>query len=164
MTFRLTLALAACFAPGIALSEAAPVDMDRLEACVSMSLARDCVGIGIEECPAALGGYSTVSHGFCLAAEMPWWEAHLDAVYTAGLARSRLIDADSANFGTPGRPSDVEALQVMQQAWVAFRDAACGYEELQWWGGSGSGIASMECITAMTADQIDRLQYFLSEE
>ena len=41
----------------------------------------------------------------------------------------------------------------MQRAWIAYRDARCGYEYSLWQGGTGGGPASVACYMEVTGEQ-----------
>lgn len=139
-------------------------DTDQMTACVEAGGGQDCVGIAVDACMERLGGWSTPAHQACSWAEYEWWDGYLNAVYQRAVTRSRGIDATSGTQGTPDRPSDEEALRVMQRAWIAYRDATCTYEQLQWWGGTGASGAHSECLTRVTADQALLLRGFQVDE
>jgi uncharacterized protein YecT (DUF1311 family) len=108
-----------------------------------------CIGISSGNCmEQTQGGYSTVGMGFCLDAELSFWDGVLNAQYK--LARTRAREADAAN----GTPKALEqALQDMQRAWIGFRDATCDFERGQWGGGTGAGPAGLSCLMNMTGAQ-----------
>ncbi len=121
--------------------------------CMAQGRDRDCIGEGMQACiDTSPGGYSTVGMSACAAAELRWWDGQLNDAYGARMGMATEIDRQPG-FGGPPRPSDVAALRAMQRAWIAFRDATCGFEELQWWGGTGASGAGTECRMRMTAEQ-----------
>ena len=118
-----------------------------------------CIGEATEACVRATpGGASTVGYALCTRAELTWWDDRLNAAYQRMLVQARGIDAQSSSYGTPNRPSDEAALRAMQRAWIVYRDATCGYEELQWWGGTGAHGAGLACAMRLTGAQTLYLQ------
>ena len=133
-------------------------------ACLEAGGGRDCIGASAEACMEATeGGYSTVVMNGCLAAEHEWWDAELNARYGELQARARRIDAQPQPEGMPPRPSDAQALRDMQRAWIAFRDAGCQYDALQWFGGTGASTAYLACQMRMTGEQALTLRGLLGE-
>jgi uncharacterized protein YecT (DUF1311 family) len=116
----------------------------------------DCAGLAAQACMAAPGGDSTLGMMACLEAELGYWQGRLDA-------------ADAARAGaTTGEGAEADAriaarLAAMQEAWAAFRDAACLWEQAQWLGGSGGGPATAACHLRETARQALRLEGWWSE-
>ena len=158
----LSAALSLGIAP--ALAQEVPLDETLIRQCLRGGGDAQCIGVAVEPCIAGLGGYSTVAHQACARAELAWWDGLLNEAYGTAMARAR--DSDAANateIRASVRPSDADALRRMQRAWIAFRDAACGYEALQWWGGTGASGAEAECLMRMTGEQALALQGFARE-
>lgn len=109
------------------------------------------------------GGYSTPVMAGCLDAEREYWDAQLNAAYGDLRARAQQFDADPPIDGMPPRPSSMDALRDMQRAWIAYRDASCRYEELQWWGGTGASGANIGCQMRLTGEQALTLRSYLAE-
>ena len=106
------------------------------------------------------GGQSTAGMGGCLDAEWQWWDARLNTAYKDLMALHRAEDAAAqGSFAPPLAP----ALRDMQRAWIAWRDARCGYDAAQWGGGTGAGPASAACLMETTAQQAIDLQTRLEE-
>ena len=61
-------------------------------------------------------------------------------------------EAELKQWGSAA-PSPAAALREMQRAWIAYRDAACDYEESQWGGGTGAGPAAIGCMMTLTGRQ-----------
>ncbi len=97
-------------------------------------------------------GETTVGMGFCLSQEWGWWDARLNAAYGALMARHSANDAQSKTDGFEAPPV-APALRDMQRAWIAWRDASCDYERVQWSGGSGGGPATVACLMRLTGEQ-----------
>lgn len=151
---RLTLLILSLLA-GPALADDAPaIDSTRIEHCLAQGKGAACIGLAAEACMAATpGGGSTIGYAMCTGHELGWWDSELNRAYQARMAEAREIDTEPPPPGFLPRPSDVEALRAMQRAWIAFRDATCQFEELQFWGGTGMGGAGIACRLRLTATQ-----------
>ena len=139
-------------------------DASVTEACLATDAPADtCIGLGAESCMRDTeGGESTVGMGACLAAEAAYWDVRLNAAYDALRVRTRAIDGETLDYGVVA-PSQAEALQAMQRAWIPFRDAACDYERSKWGGGTGQGPASAACLLHQTAMRTLALEADLAE-
>jgi len=123
-----------------------------------------CIGRAAQACMEETeGGYSTPGMAGCLDAERDFWDGILNNAYGELRSRAREIDAEEPIEGFPPRPSDTEALRDMQRAWIAYRDATCRYEELQWWGGTGATGANIGCQMQMTGERALALRTYLIE-
>ena len=160
------LALLAC-APAAALArENLRFDPAALGACVEGGGGGDCIGQAADACMAATeGGYSNRGMIACIAAELAWWEAGLDASYKELHTREQKLDSELSEgiAGMPPRPSGADSLRDLQRAWTVYRDASCDYEALDWWGGTGAGLMIVSCRLQMTADQALQLRDYLTE-
>ena len=134
------------------------------EACLATDApSESCIGLAAEACMRDTeGGESTVGMGACLAAEAAYWDGRLNAAYDALRVRTRAVDAETLDYGVVA-PSQAEALQAMQRAWIPFRDAACDYERSKWGGGTGQGPASAACLLHQTAMRTLALEADLTE-
>jgi len=141
-------------------------DGDNIAACVEADGGQACIGQETDRCMTETpGGNSTAGMGGCLAAELDWWDAFLNARYQDLRAAERAEDAATTPIpGMMPRPSGADALRDMQRAWIAYRDAACFYEEIQWWGGTGAGPAGTACRMHLTADQALVLRDHLAQD
>ncbi len=146
------LALALAVLPSLAAAQDMVFDPAPTEACLAAGTAdpASCIGHAADACMLENPqGETTMGMGFCLSREWEWWEARLDAAY----AELRGIHADGdASLAAEGvtAPSVAAALEAMQQAWIAYRDAACAYESALWSGGTGAGPATAACFMQMT--------------
>lgn len=136
-----------------------------LAACLADGGGRDCIGAAAETCMAATeGGYSTAGMVGCLAAEHDWWDDALNAAYRDLRAREQAIDArPEPQPGAGPRPSGADAIRDVQRAWIAWRDATCRYEHMQWWGGTGAAVAANACLLQRTAEQTLMLKGYLAD-
>lgn len=135
-------------------------------ACVEGGGRAECIGLSAGVCMETTpGGWTTMGMAACTLAEAEWWDARLNAHYQELMARERLDDSDwpAPEPGTAPRPSGVESLRDMQRAWIAWRDATCAYEVLQWFGGTGAAVAGAGCRMELTGLQALRLQSYLAE-
>ena len=140
-------------------------DAEPLAACITAEGGgRACIGQAADACmDATYGGYSNQGMIACLGAELDWWDADLNAAYHDLHARQSLRDAGWSDADTPWmppRPSGADTLRDMQRAWIAFRDASCAYEALDWWGGTGAQLIEVTCLLQMTAEQALRLRHY----
>ena len=147
-----------------AMAQDVAFDTAATEACLATDApAESCIGLAADACRRDTdGGDTTVGMGACLAAEVAYWDASLNAAYDALRVRTRAIDAESLDYGFEV-PSQAEALQAMQRAWIPFRDAACDYERSKWGGGTGQGPAGAACLLRQTARQALALEDDLAE-
>jgi len=135
-----------------------------VETCLEQGGGNECIGLAAQACMEETeGGYSTPVIGGCLDAERAFWDDLLNTAYGELRVRSQEIDAQEPYEGLPPRPSDIDALRDMQRAWIAYRDASCRYEELQWWGGTGASGAYIGCLMRMTGEQTLTLRSYLAE-
>lgn len=124
---------------------------------------RDCAGRAATACMnGSLSGSTTYGRGFCLDAELRWWDGWLNAAYQSLLALEQATDARTAGYGARA-PSRALALRDMQRAWIVLRDATCAYEASYWGGGSGAGPATVGCLLQETAAQLVELEQRLEE-
>ena len=153
---RLTLsALCLALTPLAVPAQTGPAfDPGALTNCLADGHGAACIGRGAEACTMTTpGGGSNIGYGACIEAERSWWDIELNTAYQMRMNEARSIDREAPIPGLRPRPSDVESLRAMQRAWIAFRDATCAFEELQWWGGTGAGAAGNACRMRMTGEQ-----------
>ncbi len=133
---------------------------DCLSAAGTEAERRDCIGRAAQSCiEATPDGSTTYGSEYCWDREREDWGRALNVTYQRLMRAHRADDAEMAELGSAAPPV-AAALQRMQAAWVAFRDASCGYELAQWGGGSGGGPAYAYCQARMTAEQLFYLQGF----
>ncbi|QYX55640.1 DUF1311 domain-containing protein [Roseovarius sp. SCSIO 43702] len=118
----------------------------------------ECIGIAAEQCMKARG-YATAVMGGCAHAEYEYWDQRLNVAYKAARAKAKRMDTANEELV---RGSLVTALRDMQRAWIAYRDATCDFERLQWGGGTGGGPATASCLMRETAEQFFDLDAFAS--
>lgn len=116
----------------------------------------DCIGRSAQACMAIPGGDTTIGMMECLKGELTYWDGKLNAAYAKRLAADKKNDAELKKMGSAA-PRSEPALRKMQRAWIAYRDAACAYEQSQWMGGTGGGPATMDCHMQETARQALKL-------
>jgi uncharacterized protein YecT (DUF1311 family) len=116
-----------------------------------------CVGRAAAACMMTPGGDTTIGMMECLEGERGYWNARLDVAYTDRMTIAQEQDTEMRELGSAA--ASIEArLRDMQQAWIAFRDASCLYEQAQWMGGTGGGPATMACHMHETARQALKLE------
>ena len=107
-----------------------------------------CVGDAANACMTATeGGETTVGMNGCLDAEGAVWDAILNEEY----ARLR-TEAEAVPPG-PGDYRLADGLRDMQRAWIAFRDAACGFRAAIYRGGTIMSTVTYDCLLRETARQ-----------
>ncbi|MCV2880674.1 lysozyme inhibitor LprI family protein [Actibacterium sp. XHP0104] len=112
-----------------------------------------CIGVSANACiEATPDGYTTVGMGICHGQELGYWDTRLNAAYGQLRDRHQAADAELDQLGSAA-PRRAPALQEMQRAWIAYRDATCDYERSYWGGGTGGGPATVACHMRLTAGQ-----------
>jgi len=137
-----------------ALAQEVPVyDPDDLATCLSQSIVdpNRCIGVGADACFARSQG-SNVAYGFCNGAERDDWDARLNATYQ-GLLETQATATAKLRAFREDYPDLVAEMRAMQRQWIAYRDAACEWDYLQWGGGTGGGPAPASCQMVLTAQQ-----------
>ena len=115
----------------------------------SLAAAELCVGIAAEACIDAGGQYAPVMSE-CFARELEEWDALLNAEYQRALDGARAIDA-RVEIVQP--LTHEQGLRAQQRAWIAYRDASCEFEAVQWLGGTGATPGFLRCMMQMTGEQ-----------
>lgn len=132
-------------------ADQADIDKAALDACVgkagAVEAAMACVGTTQAACVAHIKeAYKDVGevHGDmpCLGAERDYWDARLTDRYDELMAIEHGRGADRA-----------DALRQAERAWIAFRDALCGYDRLTNGHGTGGETAEPLCLIRETARQ-----------
>lgn len=68
---------------------------------------------------------------------------------------------DAADSSRGGGPGDAAAFLKAQRAWLAYRDAECVVEGLQYVGGSMQGMAVAHCRTGLTKARTGQLRVLM---
>lgn len=124
-----------------------------VDAAKDVDAKRMCIGDSAQACMAATGfGETTAGMGECTHNEVKYWDGALNANYKALLAQAKSADAEMQELGSSAA-KQAPALQDMQRAWIAYRDATCKFVVSQWGGGSGAGPASVNCVLQLTGEQ-----------
>lgn len=149
------LVLALMLSPAPLAAQDLVFDIAPVADCIRAGGGESCAGMAAAACmERSPGGQTTVGMGGCLDRERGHWDGWLNAVYQQLYAHLAAQDAQFASAA----PSQAAALLEMQRAWIAFRDAKCGYEASQWGGGTGAGPAAVSCHLHETARQMLYLQ------
>lgn len=113
--------------------------------------ATDCVGVASRACmETEPDGATTVGMVACTARETAWWDSQLNAHY------SSLEASLSADLAT--------ALREAQRAWIAYRDAGCGFEYDLWSEGTIRSVVHAGCLLDETARRAQRLAGYVDGE
>jgi uncharacterized protein YecT (DUF1311 family) len=146
---RIALALgilaAACSAASAqAESEPMPDERKAIAACLERVIGQpelkqmaECIGIVADPCPNAPGA-NTFTIVACHMREQKIWDGYLNQWY--GEAEKRLAD----------EPAALTALTDAERAWIAFRDAKCGYWEKRYAGGTFASVVTGDCMRVET--------------
>ncbi len=114
---------------------------------------RSCIGRSASDCMKDTeGGETTVGMGGCLDAERAYWDTRLNAEYARLQSVAASADAELDTLDSAA-PRLAPPLREMQRQWIAFRDATCDFERVQWGGGTGGGPATLECLMRLTGEQ-----------
>lgn len=97
----------------------------------------ECIGIVADPCPNAPGA-NTFTIVACHMREQKIWDGYLNEWY--GEAEKRLAD----------EPVALTALKDAERAWIAFRDAKCGYWEKRYAGGTFASVVTGDCMRVET--------------
>lgn len=99
----------------------------------------DCVGAASNQCQTGPGGSSTMGIGQCLSAEAEVWDRLLNDEWKQ--LRAVFKDDQTA----------ADSLLAAQRAWIAWRDAECGFQYDRYGGGSMRSVAATGCRMELTA-------------
>lgn len=107
--------------------------------CVAGKDARACIGNAAKLCRAQPGGETTMGMMDCAGRERALWDERLNGAYAALRGKAS--------------PTQATALQQAQRAWMAYRDARCGFEATRYEGGSLAGVVAGNCFLQVTAER-----------
>lgn len=107
-------------------------------------------GVCMDEEP---GGQSTQGMVRCTRAETFFWDEKLNEAYALALADVKAADADDKEY-TPEFAVRQDRLRDAQRAWIAFRDAQCGFDYSIWGSGSMSRVWGASCLSQMTFERV----------
>jgi uncharacterized protein YecT (DUF1311 family) len=124
---------------------------------ISENAVLDCVRLSAGQCMATDGGDNTVGMVMCLSEELRYWDDRLNAAYSSSMETALVEDKALAENGYTYTSLE-DSLRNMQRTWIAFRDAACLYEQAQWFGGTLGEPESMACHLHETARQTLKLE------
>lgn len=126
-------------------------DAADLRACLSRTAdGAACIGLLANPCMETPDGGSTLGMSNCVNQETAAWDILLNEVWPEVMAQARATDEEHAEFGT-GATDVAEQLLTAQRAWLAFRDAQCGYEYAFWSAGTIRSNMYAGCMLDMTA-------------
>ncbi|HEV7354028.1 MAG TPA: lysozyme inhibitor LprI family protein [Brevundimonas sp.] len=97
---------------------------------------------------------STVDISACLSGQLERESDRMDSYFAAVIARAdelgdRIVGADG--------PEVVEALQLSQSAWLAYRDAECSATYAWWSDGTIRGPNTLQCRIDLTRERTRHL-------
>lgn len=121
--------------------------LDAVNASEGETAAAECIGIVAGPCQDEPEGWTTVGMVNCLERETAWWDARLNENYAAVL--ETLDDERTAS------------LRKAQRAWLAFRDAECGFQYDYWREGTIRSVFGSSCMLELTARRAIDISHFL---
>lgn len=97
---------------------------------------------------------TTVDVSVCLSRVLDRESDRMDGYFAAAIARAdelgdRIVGADG--------PEVIEALQLSQSAWLAYRDAACSATYAWWSDGTIRGPKALQCRIDLTRERTRHL-------
>lgn len=119
----------------------------------------NCIAEAANLCQERDGGSTTLGIVACLQAETEVWDDLLNAQYLELRDSMRQQDQEWPELGI----SRAEALRDVQRAWIAFRDAECGYAYARYQGGTIRNVVAASCVLEETARRALTLKAFLHE-
>ena len=140
------VALAAACSAASAQAEFEPTPDERkaIAACLELVIGQpelkqmaERIGIVADPCPNAPGA-NTFTIVVCHMREQKIWDGYLNEWY--GEAEKRLAD----------EPAALTALKDAERAWIAFREAKCGYWEKRYAGGTFASVVTGDCMRVET--------------
>ena len=97
----------------------------------------------------------------CAMMEYEATDGALNAEWDKTVAHVKAMDVDDP--AEDGAPSRYDALLKAQRAWIAFRDAHCHSEAMQYRGGSIAPLIYATCLNEVTERRIEQLRAFREE-
>ncbi len=154
MILRTVFASMACVWAGQGLAQSLSVDANTVTACHDSTpigeVTPDCIGAAVNACQMQEGGSTTIGTADCLISENAAWDELLNTNYQA------LRDGFRGRVGG-GQDLSGEELNIRlrdaQRAWIAFRDAECGFRYDIYRGGTIRSIVGANCLMTMTAQR-----------
>ena len=147
-------ALAAACSAASAQAEFEPTPDERkaIAACLELVIGQpelkqmaERIGIVADPCPNAPGA-NTFTIVVCHMREQKIWDGYLNEWY--GEAEKRLAD----------EPAALTALKDAERAWIAFREAKCGYWEKRYAGGTFASVVTGDCMRVETGRRALEMQ------
>ncbi len=150
------LAIIALTQPSAAQTSYEPEDAERLEACLGAAGTgggteeeRACIGVASQACiDASEENQTTIGMVECTLREHLWWDERLNGAY-AELERS----LDEGEF---------TELRKAQRAWLAYREADCGFQYDYWREGTIRTIFAASCQLQTTAERALALEEYVA--
>lgn len=109
-----------------------------------------CVGAAANACQALEGGATTLGVTECTMAEQAVWDDLLNTNYQ--VLRDLFKGQKAIGQDLSGEELTLR-LRDAQRAWIAFRDADCGFRYDIYRGGTIRSIVGANCALAMTAQR-----------
>ena len=128
-----------------------------IDACLASAQEEtSCIGVTISACTA--NAYTTVDMLGCISPELEVWDQRLNSTYQALIALYAEQDIEES----PTRAL-APRIRFVQQEWIKWRDAKCGFENDKFRGGTMGRITGMDCHLQETAERALELNDLLRE-
>lgn len=113
-----------------------------------------CVGLGSSLCIEATGDPLSPAATACVADEARWWDGMLAETHAKAQAEIAALDAEM-HAESPGAAPLAPTLDAMQAAFLAYREATCGFDTQA--AGDADPAAADTCRIEVTAPYVFRL-------
>jgi uncharacterized protein YecT (DUF1311 family) len=98
---------------------------------------------------------------FCAQQALEAADAAMDEAYRLALTEARAFDEAAAVVEGRAQPLPLEqAIRDAQNAFLAYRDAACEAEAVTFGNGTGAPVAGVVCETRLTLRRTEDLRFF----
>jgi len=97
----------------------------------------------------------------CASDELKRVDVQLNVFYRQLTSEIKISDKQAANMGPP--VNGVALLVANEKAWITFRDSTCNLSDAQLQGGSGTGLADLQCQIDETNIRITKLQSLIKD-
>lgn len=128
--------------------------LDCVSAAPDTNAAKLCIGEAAGICMEQDMGYTTPGMGFCLDAELTYWDGVLNDSFQTLRATLRASDAELPEH----LAKQADGLRDMQRAWITYRDTRCSFEASLMQGGTAGNSVYLGCAMQLTGEQALFLQ------
>lgn len=116
--------------------------------------AKLCIGEAASTCMEQEMGFTTLGMGFCLDAELSYWDGVLNDSFQTLRTMLRASDSTLPEY----LAKQADGLRDMQRAWITYRDTRCSFEASLMQGGTAGSTVYLGCAMQLTGEQALFLQ------